>query len=209
MALATLADLKTYMDISLTNVQEDATTLVLAGLQSELETYLRRPIETGVLTETHVVPSDIAPFRDTAYFYDDSLNTTLTSEHMLASPVYMMYVDNSPIVTVTSLTRQGPTDASPTTLTEGTDFIVRSFALDVPAAAADDKLVITYTAGIDGTTIPYFKLLILRAASREIQNLHDDSVGLKDLETRNVAVAQIGFTEAELASVSRYRRRRI
>ena len=45
MALVTPADLKTYMDISLTNRQLDAAELVLAGLQSEMEMYLRRPIE--------------------------------------------------------------------------------------------------------------------------------------------------------------------
>jgi hypothetical protein len=42
-----------------------------------------------------------------------------------------------------------------------------------------------------------------------MQNLHDDVVGVKDLETRNVGPLVTGFLDTELASVSRYRRRRI
>ena len=70
-------------------------------------------------------------------------------------------------------------------------------------------MVAVYTAGVAGANYPYLKLLILRAASREVQNLHDDVVGLKDLETRDVATDVTGFTEAELKSVQRFRRRRI
>ena len=44
MALVTVSELKTYMDISFSNRQEDAAQFVIDGLQSELETYLRRPI---------------------------------------------------------------------------------------------------------------------------------------------------------------------
>jgi hypothetical protein len=53
------------------------------------------------------------------------------------------------------------------------------------------------------------KLIILRAASREVQNLHDDVVGMKDLTTRNVAPMVTGFTPEEMNSVKRWRRVRI
>ena len=56
MALVTPADLKTYMDISLTNRQMDAAVIVLAGLQSEMEMYLRRPIESASYTEIQTQP---------------------------------------------------------------------------------------------------------------------------------------------------------
>jgi hypothetical protein len=42
-----------------------------------------------------------------------------------------------------------------------------------------------------------------------MQNMHDDVVGIKDLETRNVAPLVTGFTEQELQSVRRWRRVRI
>jgi hypothetical protein len=73
----------------------------------------------------------------------------------------------------------------------------------------NDVVTITYTAGLDGGTVPLFKLLILRAATREMQNMHDDVVGVKDLNTRNVAPLVTGFLDSELASVRRYRRVRV
>jgi hypothetical protein len=54
-----------------------------------------------------------------------------------------------------------------------------------------------------------FKLMILRAATREMQNMHDDVVGVKDLNTRNVAPLETGFSDRELASVRKYRRVRV
>jgi hypothetical protein len=71
---------------------------------------------------------------------------------------------------------------------------------------------VSYTAGLSSNanqSLPVFRLLILRAASREMQNMHDDVVGLKDLETRNVGPLTTGFTEEELQSVRRWRRIRI
>jgi hypothetical protein len=68
---------------------------------------------------------------------------------------------------------------------------------------------ITYEAGLDGDSIPIFKLLILRAAAREMQNMYDDVVGVKDLNTRNVGPLITGFLDTELASVRKHKRSRI
>ena len=75
----------------------------------------------------------------------------------------------------------------------------------------NDKIVITYTAGLDASedNTKALKLIVLRAASREVQNLHDDVVGMKDLTTRDVAPMQTGFTPEELNSVKRWRRVRV
>ena len=51
--------------------------------------------------------------------------------------------------------------------------------------------------------------MILRAATREMQNMHDDVVGVKDLNTRNVAPLETGFTDRELMALKRYRRVRV
>jgi hypothetical protein len=74
-----------------------------------------------------------------------------------------------------------------------------------------DIIVVNYTAGLDATedNTSALKLIILRAASREVQNLHDDVVGMKDLTTRNVAPMITGFTPEEMVSVKRWRRIRI
>jgi hypothetical protein len=42
-----------------------------------------------------------------------------------------------------------------------------------------------------------------------MQNMHDDVVGIKDLESRNVAPIETGFSERELLSVKKYRRNRV
>lgn len=54
--LVEVQDLVTYMDISLSLRQQDAAEIVLSGLQSELESYLRRPIEVVQFVEEYKVP---------------------------------------------------------------------------------------------------------------------------------------------------------
>lgn len=91
----------------------------------------------------------------------------------------------------------------------GSNYSVRRYGIDIFNIVADDTVTVTYEAGLDGETIPVFKLLILRAATREMQNMHDDVVGIKDLESRNVAPLETGFSERELLSVKKHRRVRV
>ena len=55
--LVTQADLINYMDVKFTLRQQDAAEMILAGLQSEMETFLDRPIEVQEFEEQHVVES--------------------------------------------------------------------------------------------------------------------------------------------------------
>tara|TARA_B100001094_G_C18187236_1_gene804613 strand:- start:1784 stop:2425 length:642 start_codon:yes stop_codon:yes gene_type:complete len=212
MALITVSDLATYMDISFTNTQEDAVGMVIEGLQSELEAYLRRPIEQGSFTETYRVPEIGRGVVNQQYYYNYPTNpeTTLTSPGVIYSPTYTLYLDNSPVVSVASVTIT-PASASATATTQVAerDYITRKYGLDLFNAYANDLIAVTYTAGLDGANIRVFKTLMLRAATREVQNMHDDTVGLKDLTTRNVAPLETGFSERELQSVKRYRRVRV
>ena len=91
----------------------------------------------------------------------------------------------------------------------GNDYTVRRYGIDFYRGSASDILQVTYTAGLAGANTPMFKLMILRAASREVQNMHDDVVGIKDLSAREVAIAEVGFLEKELMAVKRWRRNRI
>lgn len=117
--------------------------------------------------------------------------------------------------TVSNATTTAVTDASGTVKTRGSvsatgnDYVVRRFGIDFFRGYANDTVIIDYEAGLDGTEIGVFKLLILRAATREMQNMHDDVVGVKDLEPRNVAPMETGFSDRELMSVKKYRRNRI
>ena len=91
----------------------------------------------------------------------------------------------------------------------GYDYTVRTYGIDYYRGYANDNVTITYTAGLAGDGIKMFKLMILRAAAREVQNMHDDVVGIKDLGAREVALQETGFLEKELMSVKRWRRNRI
>jgi hypothetical protein len=207
--LVTTTELERYMDIKFSNRQLYAAEYVLEGLQSELEAYLRRPVETQLFTEIYKVESNNVGIPNSSFFYDYSLDTTGNVLSFLQPP-YTVYLRNSPVHSVSSMTVTGPVpDGAPVSLTEGTDFVVRRYGVDVYRTFANDTINITYSAGLDGPEIKMMRLAILRAGAREMQNMHDDVVGIRDLETRNTAPLTTGFTPEEIASFRRWRRVRV
>ena len=360
--LVSVSDLSTYMDITFSIRQRDAAEFVLEGLQSELESYLRRPVTVQNFVEEYTLPSDHVGMPTASFFYNSSLDTTNTSLTYINPPTTLA-LRNSPVTavnsvlvknygdsgtymgealertaTITNVTTSGTnatfttssahkftrgqyvsissmvpktyncssvqidqinsstsftidlganlgtygstittvepstpssgyvkyttsaahglsvgssvtisglapsgyngefeiysvpstttftvvnstvaavTDQSGTVKVRGTavatgnDYVVRRFGIDFFRGYANDTVVIDYDAGLDGTEIGVFKLLILRAATREMQNMHDDVVGIKDLESRNVAPLETGFSEREIMSIKKYRRHRI
>lgn len=215
--LVTIADIKNYMDISLTPRQEDAAELVLAGLQSELETYLNRPVEPSTFVDeeyrldaTHVgVPmGTFLSTNENTYnssFYESNRSSNASS---WAAPPPAIYLRNTPISQITQI-KVKPLFGNERILQPEVDYVKRTYGFDYYYGYADDLLKVTYTAGLDGASIPLLKLTILRAASREMQNLHDDVVSVKDLTTRNVAPLITGFLDTELASLRALRKFRI
>jgi len=206
--LVSVADLTKYMDIRFSNRQEEAAEFVLEGLQSELEGYLRRPVEPTEFTETYIMDSNYVGVPTSSFFYNESLDTTFNTVSYFSPPT-TVYLRNSPVISVDLLVVRPQTESTGTSQVEGRDFTIRRYGVDVYRAFANDEVTITYTAGLDGSAIKVFKLMILRAATREMQNMHDDVVGVKDLETRNVAPMEVGFLEKELLAVKRWRRIRI
>ena len=215
MALVTKGDIVKYMDITLTPLQEDSADVILAGLQSELETYLGRPLEVNTYTdEVHVMGSDHVGVPMSSFFYNhdssDSTSAAWPNISTFTDPPETVYLRNSPVVTITSVTRRGASASATTdTLVEYTNYIVRRYGIDVYGSLPNDKVTVTYTAGLAGGSIPMLKLLLLRAAAREMQNMHDDVVGIKDLDPRETTLAEIGFLEKELMAIKRYRRIRV
>jgi hypothetical protein len=205
--LVTVADLVDYMDITFTNRQKKAAGFVLEGLQSELEGWLRRPVEQATFTESYVLPNNFVGVPTASFFYDSSLDTTQRPISYVLPP-NTVYFRNSPVASVATVTLTSP-GGSVANLVQGTDFVVQRYGIDLYRGFANDRVDVTYTAGLDGPEIKIFKLLILRAATREMQNMHDDVVGVKDLETRNVAPLTTGFTQEELMSVKRWKRVRV
>jgi hypothetical protein len=288
--IVTLADLTTYMDISLSLRQQDAAEIILQGLQSEMETYLGRPVEvTEFVGETHILEANHVNVPMGSYFYNQGLGLGDSDPNGIityAAPPSTIYLRNTPIVSVSGVVLDGPTmvnkvlgeavkriatitaatatsgtatytaanhgftvgqtvtisGITPSTLNlnakvitsvatntfsvassgatgtyvsggsataNGSDYTVRRYGIDVYTGFANDIIRVTYRGGLDGDNIKMFKLMILRAATREMQNMHDDVVGVKDLNPRGVAVAQTGFLETELAQIKKYSRRRI
>lgn len=207
--IVSIQELERYMDIKFTNRQLHAAEYVLEGLQSEMESYLRRTIEVVEHTEHYSVELNHYLVPNTSFFYNHSLDTTQQTVDELQPP-YTLYLRNSPVISVSSLTASSSRPGSAVqNLVEGLDFVVRRYGVDIYRVFSNDDVNITYVAGVDGPEVKMFRLLILRAASREMQNMHDDVVGIKDLETRNTAPMTTGFTQEELYSLKRWKRYRV
>lgn len=288
--LVTLSDLTTYMDISLSLRQQDAAEIILQGLQSEMETYLGRPVEvTEFVEETHILEANHVNVPMGSYFYNQGLGLGDSDPNGIvtyAAPPSTIYMRNTPIVSVSKVVMNGPTinnkilgeavkrtanitaatvasgtatytsnnhgftlgqtvtviGCTPSTFNinakiitavaantfsvadsgvtgaytsggsataNGSEYTVRRYGLDIYTGFANDIIKVTYRGGLDGDNIKMFKLMILRAATREMQNMHDDVVGVKDLNPRNVAAVETGFLETELMQLKKYSRRRI
>lgn len=111
--------------------------------------------------------------------------------------------------TVKKIGASGTYDSGGKAKATGNDYTVHRYGIELYRGFPNDLVTVVYTGGLDGNQIKMFKLMILRAATREMQNMHDDTVGMKDLTTRNVAPLETGFLEKELESLKSYRRRRI
>ena len=213
--LATVSDLVIYMDVKFSLRQQDAAEMILAGLQSELESYLRRPIEVEQFVEEYRLPSSqhgvpMGTFLSIGdNYFNDSFSSTNPVDNMIyAEPPHMIYLRNSPVASVTSVNVK-PVHGDLRTLVVDDDYVAHRFGLEYFYGYENDLVTVTYTAGLAGASTPLFKLLILRAASREMQNMHDDVVGVKDLNTRNIGPLTTGFLDSELMSVRKYKRVRV
>jgi hypothetical protein len=198
------------MDVNFSNRQQDAAEFVLEGLQGELEAYLRRPVEPlEDIEEVHVIEASEIGVPASSFFYSQSLDTAQTVIAEIFQPLVTVYLRNTPVIEVTSVTVRQQMDADAALQVPERDYVVRRYGIDLYRARAHDIVTVTYSGGLAGDGIPYLKSLIMRAATREMQNMHDDVVGIKDLATRNVAPLETGFSEKELMSIRRYRRFRI
>lgn len=283
--LVTVAELRTFMDISLSNRQTDAAEMILEGLQGELEAYLGRPVTVDEFVEDHVIPSYDFGVPHAGFMYDKSLDTTSDPMRHFSHAPIMIPLRNTPVVSVEKVSLRNSGTASKllaeamrrdatitggaqsganvvftatnefvigqyvrvsgvspnnfnlqnkqivavtaatfsvkhdlggqtyasggTAEATGSDYKVFPWGLELYAAMPNDVITADYSGGLDGTQLKVMKLMILRAATREMQNMHDDTVGVKDLTTRGVAVMETGFLEKELLTLKSYKRRRI
>ena len=216
--LVEVSDLQNYMDVAFSNRQKIAAGYILEGLQSELESFIGRPLEITEFTETYRLPlaEEPLPLGSISLYglgpsgpYGGQTSSVQSPAQLLSPPV-TVYFRNTPVLSVSgaSVTPES-LGASAVAQIPGLDYIVSRFGIDLYNVWSNDLVTVTYVAGLDGPSNKIFKLLILRAASREAQNMHDDVVGIKDLNPKDVSPMSTGFTEAELKSVDRFRRKQI
>ena len=204
--LVSVAELAAYMDRSLTNRQEDNAATVLQGVQAEVEVELNRPVEVREFVEDYIVEDTYSPIWSSSYFYDRTLDRADGLSRYVMPP-YMLSLRNSPVVSVESVVLIPMGNPAGTfTLVNGTHYVVRRWGLDVFAAGRNDTLTVTYTAGLPENHL--VRQIILRAASREMQNMTDDVLGLKDFQNRGATVADIGLTDADRKALRRLRRKK-
>ena len=123
---------------------------------------------------------------------------------------YPITVTNSPVSGISQVrVKIYPGDGDWQVHEAGLDYTPRKWGLDLYRVGANDIVEVTYSGGLDGSAIAFFKLSILRAASREMTNQVDDVVGIKDLQTNDVQMKQTGFTEEEIRVLQRWKRKQI
>lgn len=204
--LVSASDLSLYMDHRFDNRMVDIAEIVLAGIQSEVETHLGRTVEVLTFDEDYVVPEDYLLISSSAYFYDRSINADYSSLAAVVQPPFQLHLRNSPVESVSLVRIKGRLDAQWRTLAAEDDYMATRWGIDIWTAFQYDTINVVYNAGLDGTQIPYIKLIILRAAAREMQTRVDDVVGLKDMQTNEAIPTTIGLTEDERKALKRWKR---
>jgi hypothetical protein len=207
--LVTVSELADYMDQRFTNRQADSAEVTLAGIQSEIEVFIRRPIESDEFVEIYHVPEDYLVISAESYFYDRSMDRTYNGLNNLVAPPYQLHLRQTPVTAVSQVRKKGRVETSFTPLAVNTTWKHTRWGLELFNVLPFDTLEVTYTAGLDGPTIPYLRQVILRAAAREMQNMVDDVVGLKDLNARQITIKEIGLTESEKMMLKRLKRKQI
>lgn len=183
MAIITPNDLETYMGKTWTDAQEDAAQLILSSLEAELSYYLNRPLG--------------------AVSYSDEV-------HRLERHQRQIFLRHAPVRTVTELFI-GLRDEEVEQDIE--DFDIYAWGIDnVRIAGQGYRALVTYTAGMTSADTVALERVLYSASTREMGKLLIDAQGLERIrvegtEYRFVDSGEGGFTQAELNSVKRFRRR--
>lgn len=130
-----------------------------------------------------------------------AVRPTTTTQTVEPDENGFLSLKNTPVTDVTSIVWGDPPFSGTVT---GWTIVDGAVQLPPPYWS---KVTITYTGGIDGRNDPDVQLAIMRVAAREVQNLHDDTLSAKDLNRQDTSLLPVGWTEDELRSLRRLRRR--
>lgn len=168
----------------LTDAQKSALQEIIDEVEADLATYLRR----SLTVEDHV---------ENLTANDVRRDRTLLLEH-------------TPVVTVTSVLLDG------TALVVDDEYAVEPWGLarlsvwPTSMLVAASPLVVTYTAGLDPASTPGVTSKIKQVAARTFaRDVLDDSIGVKNksVEGASTSYEGAGWSDAELRSLKRYKRR--
>lgn len=171
------------MGKTFTNAQEDAAQSILSSLEAELEYYLNRPLGARVFTE---------------------------EEHKLVPGQRQIFLRHAPVQNVTSLYVGMPGEEVEQNIT---DFDIFPWGIDnIRIAGTGNQALVTYSAGMTSTDTVALERVLYSASTREMGKYLIDAQGLARLNVEGTDyifpnAGEGGFTQAELNSVKRFKRR--
>lgn len=183
MAILTPNDLEIYMGKTFTNAQEDAAQSILLSLEAELEYYLNRPLGARVYAE---------------------------EEHKLVPNQRQIFLRHAPVQSVTSFYVGMPGEEVQQNIS---DFDIFPWGIDnIRIAGTGNQALVTYSAGMTSADTVALERVIYSAATREMGKYLIDAQGLARLKVEGTDylfpnAGEGGFTQAELNSVKRFKRR--
>jgi hypothetical protein len=187
MAILNYADLARYMNKTFSAGEQSAAATILTALEAELSYILNRPL---------------APVRIT------------DEKHLLEPGQRQLFLRKAPVRSVVSF-YIGLIDSASATYTEQNiyDFDVYPWGIDnILIGGTGYEAKVTYNAGITDIDSAALERVILSAATREMSKVLVDAQGLERLKVEGSEYffepgIGGGFSEAELKSISRFKRR--
>lgn len=207
--LVSVDELINYMSEStFSSSQREKATGVLAGVQAELEDYLKRPVELVQIRELlrsdvdGIVNVSVSPVVKVVGFSIARPDQTWTTPPVEGDSPYVpppMVRDPDLSTEARLIDRVGPSWGSPEIVAGG-----------IKVNGKNMPYVVEYIGGYDGNLDSSLKTAIMRVAAREMERDTDDTLTLRagDAEMANESDdRQKGWTEDELKRFDRIRRR--
>lgn len=163
--------------------QRTAATTIISSLERELSLYLNRPISAVQVTD---------------------------ESHRLVVNQRQIFLRKAPVISVTSFYVGLDGDEVEQDIE---DFYVHPWGIDnIRIVGEGYRALVTYTAGMNAEDAENLSFMMLSAASREMNRVLLDAQGLMRLDVENsqyymANLGEVGFTEKELKTASKYKRR--
>lgn len=211
MSVISFEELSAYMggSANITPGQKDLIrSVVIPGVQEELEKYLNTPVELVQVRES-LQPETNGCIYFTVAPVKKLLSAIWSSAGAVPQTITQYQPD--PVLMDPSITR-------PVINRTGAAGSAAAYRYDtgysglpgIWAGTAAPYMVVDYIAGYDGTNDSSLKMALLRVTSREVERQFDTSVGIRNGSLENVAPSDErpkGWTREELRSFDRLKRR--